>query len=1054
MARPGINGVNEGSTMNRTGKTLIMACVVAAVLAASSPARAQTSALQAQISQHEQKLADARAGHKTKDVMTELAFLGTLYRMSGKMQKALDCLNEALPIAQKADNHVAQAMILNALGRIYTDLGQEDKALTLFDQSLPIYRSLELQQGEAITLNDMGKVYNNLGKRDEALKHLNEAMAIWHEIDSQGAKHMTLRQKLHNLGQLKALKEMNEALPNWRETIGRAGEASTLDNLGRTYSDMAQGRKALESFNQALTLWREAGVREGEALTLNNMGSVNADLGLKQKSLEDYSRALAIWHESGSREGEALTLNSLGRLYRDLGQHQTALDYYNQALPIWREVGMRNGEALVLSDIGRAYADLGQPRKALEYCDQALPIFRETGSRRGQAMTLNNMGRDHSLLEEADKALDLDIQALTIWREVKDQRGEALALMTIGWAFEALKEPEKALACTLSALSLAKAASDPEIEGGIETSLMVGFRKENHRDEAIFFGMEAVNSYQRIRRNISRLEKALQTGFAQSKSGTYRALAELLIEAGRLGEAEQVLDLLKEQELKDIVRGVDPDAAAKVEPLKFTAAQLRAESELPALENMARAIVELSIEYAVLQAKAARTSEEDARLGQMKAGIEHKREEILAFMTNTVFPTSEQDRGPDQGNGLAAGENSPPSYLQNALAKLGPRVKGIRLLLGENHVYAIVITASTRKKVELKVTPSELRRKAFETLKALAARSSDPRPQLAQLYGMVVAPLEDELKTMETPSDAQGRAPTLLWSLDDALRYVPMAALYDGQRYMVERFNNVLFTPESYGHMTDAPLLSEAKSNVLAMGLSKSYGGLPPLPGVVPELNAVVHDPAVSDSHGPMEGKLLPNEQFTLAALKAELGTGKSVPVVHIASHFVVETGSGEEPYLMLGGGDSGDTNGYAWNLSDMENSPVAFHGTRLLTLSACSTAKDYKSRDGVEMDSLGMIAQQKDAEAVMATLWDVNDASTSQIMSDFYARWVKAPAEGKAEALRQAQLAFLRGPVVSPNKGNGRGVKVAEGLTSSPSSASYSHPYYWAPFVLIGNYK
>jgi len=74
--------------------------------------------------------------------------------------------------------------------------------------------------------------------------------------------------------------------------------------------------------------------------------------------------------------------------------------------------------------------------------------------------------------------------------------------------------------------------------------------------------------------------------------------------------------------------------------------------------------------------------------------------------------------------------------------------------------------------------------------------------------------------------------------------------------------------------------------------------------------------------------------------------------------------------------------------------------------------------------------------------------------MSDFYARWVKAPADGKAEALRQAQLAFLRGPVVSSHAGNDRGVKIAEGSTPAPHDAGYSHPYYWAPFVLIGNYK
>jgi CHAT domain-containing protein len=311
------------------------------------------------------------------------------------------------------------------------------------------------------------------------------------------------------------------------------------------------------------------------------------------------------------------------------------------------------------------------------------------------------------------------------------------------------------------------------------------------------------------------------------------------------------------------------------------------------------------------------------------------------------------------------------------------------------------------------------------------------------------------LKTIETPAAAKGAVPTLLWSLDDALRYLPMAALYDGHRYMLERFNNVLFTPESYGHMTDSPLTNGSIPSVLAMGLSKSYGGLPALPGVLPELDAVVHDPSVPESHGPMEGKLLPNDRFTLAAMKTELGAGKSFPVVHIASHFVVETDSGDEPFLMMGGEDAGDPKGYEWNLSEMEHSTIAFHGTRLLTLSACSTAKDYKTRDGTEMDSLGMIAQQKDAEAVLASLWDVNDASTSRLMSDFYGRWVKNPAAGKAEALRQAQLALLHGSdAVAPNAGKKRGPQIEQDEASTVRESNYSHPFFWAPFVLIGNYQ
>jgi CHAT domain-containing protein len=108
-----------------------------------------------------------------------------------------------------------------------------------------------------------------------------------------------------------------------------------------------------------------------------------------------------------------------------------------------------------------------------------------------------------------------------------------------------------------------------------------------------------------------------------------------------------------------------------------------------------------------------------------------------------------------------------------------------------------------------------------------------------------------------------------------------------------------------------------------------------------------------------------------------------------------------------------------------------------LLTLSACSTAKDYRTRNGVEMDSLGMVAQQKEAAAVLATLWSVNDASTSLLMSDFYRRWATIPNIEKIEALRQAQIAMLHGKL-------------------QPAGETYdlSHPYYWAPFVLIGNFR
>ena len=425
--------------------------------------------------------------------------------------------------------------------------------------------------------------------------------------------------------------------------------------------------------------------------------------------------------------------------------------------------------------------------------------------------------------------------------------------------------------------------------------------------------------------------------------------------------------------------------------------------------------------------------------------------EVSDFFRKTLYPELAQKGGSQDANAVLSREKTEVSRLQTTLVNLGPHVLGIRLLLGDDQVYALIVTAQARKKYELKVTPNALRDKVLQVREALRTPTSDPSAALGELYAMVVGPYSAELAALEHGQPQSASPATLLWSLDGVMRYVPMGALFDGQHYLVERFNNVLFTPESYGHMDRAK--DAGGLRVLAMGLSKSYGGLPALPGVQPELDAVAHDPSVPESHGPMDGVLLTNERFTFAAMKDRLGAGAGFPVVHIASHFVMETGGGgDEPYLMLGGDTTGASDGYELTLSQLEDSTVRFTGTHLLTLSACSTAKGDVAQNGLEVDSLGMIAQQKDAEAVVATLWDVNDASTSRLMGDFYAGWVKAPAAGKAEALRHAQLAFLHSGEAAAKAPGARGLQAEAG--AAPKPGNLAHPFYWAPFVLIGNYQ
>jgi CHAT domain-containing protein len=282
------------------------------------------------------------------------------------------------------------------------------------------------------------------------------------------------------------------------------------------------------------------------------------------------------------------------------------------------------------------------------------------------------------------------------------------------------------------------------------------------------------------------------------------------------------------------------------------------------------------------------------------------------------------------------------------------------------------------------------------------------------------------------------------------LRYLPLAALYDGKNYLVEKYSTVTITPASFGQLSQKPDVS--KLSVLAMGISRQYDeNLPPLPAVVGELNDVVKDPKVRAATGVLPGTILRNGQFTEKAMEDALN-GR-YPVVHIASHFVFQPGDDSKSYLLLAGTDDA-SQGYHLTVEDFnDNQNLDLSSTDLLTLSACQTGMSGDASDGREVDGLGMTAQYKGAKAVISSLWSVNDASTGQLMSDFYKRWAGGGGNvSKVEALRQAQLDLLQGKINGNGSASGRGFDVVE--TSGPVPAGLTHPYYWAPFVLMGNWK
>lgn len=267
-----------------------------------------------------------------------------------------------------------------------------------------------------------------------------------------------------------------------------------------------------------------------------------------------------------------------------------------------------------------------------------------------------------------------------------------------------------------------------------------------------------------------------------------------------------------------------------------------------------------------------------------------------------------------------------------------------------------------------------------------------------KLYDLVVRPALEEL----TKSDIK----TIVFVPDGAFRNIPLSALYDGKHYLIENYS-VALTPGL--QLLNPRPLGEEKLKTVAAGLTKGIRGFSPLDYVNYEL-AQIEDTVNS--------VILLDRNFTTEALYREIESS-DYPVVHIATHGQFSS-SLEDTFLL------------AWderiNINELNNILQTRNSSRedaieLLVLSACETAT------GDSRAALGLagMAVRAGARSTLATLWSVNDRATAELMSDFYHE-LSDNNLPKAEAVRQAQLSLLNNPW-------------------------YRHPFYWAPYVLLGNW-
>src|SRR5262249_32582609 len=241
--------------------------------------------------------------------------------------------------------------------------------------------------------------------------------------------------------------------------------------------------------------------------------------------------------------------------------------------------------------------------------------------------------------------------------------------------------------------------------------------------------------------------------------------------------------------------------------------------------------------------------------------------------------------------------------------------------------------------------------------------------------------------------------------------------------------------------------------------VTKAHGErIPALPGVAEEMRGIIRNEVSGNSEPAKQTGVLPgvvklDEQFTEQAMLDKLR--HRYKVVHIASHFDFQPGNESNSALLLGDGSF-------LSLAQIKTLPNVFGGVELLTLSACNTATGGAA-NGKEVEGFGVLAQRQGAKAVAASLWPVADRSTKLLMQEFYRVREEAAGRSKAEALRQEQLRLLRGEVAvgEATAVNRQIVHEAakpdatnQQLFKPDSKAPFAHPYHWAPFILIGNWR
>jgi CHAT domain-containing protein len=812
-----------------------------------------------------------------------------------------------------------------------------------------------------------------------------------------------------------ALTVWKAALTRYAQSRDRENEAIVVENLARTYQHLGQSEAAIDYWRRGVKLYHQLGNLPQVGRLLVEQAQAHSHLGQSQQAIDLLCQpnpdgqcrpesALQIARTAQVADLEAAALGSLGDAYRLSGNFNAAIETLQASLNLAQTIDHPAYQISALNSLGNAYSSRAQrsyrrassalqagsqrqatslqqigttdDAKALEYLRQSLELARSQNNLSAQLRSLLSAIPLHYRTNDTTAATTNWQAATQLLARLPDSRERVYAAIDLARLLQPIAPTE-----TVSLLKCPLADQSVPAEALLQQAIAIAQRIQDPRAES--FALGGLGRIYECRRDypqalsITASARLSAEQDLQSKDSLYlwewqtaRILKAQRQPSAAIAAYEQALATLEaiRSDILNANRDVQFDFRDTVEPIYRELVALR----LGIIETATSHTPKLKPQNSSLTAVL--NTMDSLKLAELQN----------YFGNDCVIVVANRSRN------LSAEAQATATFHS--------------IILDDRTAIVLTLPNQEQRIAWVEAGNPQLRQSVIQFRRGLETFFEEFNPKSAQqLYDWIVRPFEADLQ--------QAQVKTLVFVQDGILRSVPMAALHDGNQFLIQKY--AIATTLSLSLTDFRP--ADPTLRALAMGLTQSVTidgrQFQALASVGEEIQAVTVKLPGS--------KPLLDDEFTRDRLRQEL-SNQRYSVIHIATHG--EFGSDPEDTFLVTGDQQKLT------ITELDTLIRQFAQGQdtidLLSLTACKTAV------GEDRAALGLagVAVQAGARSALASLWSINDAATADVATLFYAELHNGTAS-KAVALQQAQRSLIE------------------------SGGNFTHPAYWAPFILVGNW-